>query len=198
MSSRIIDKDMNRKQSLIERAVDYIFKHGYTNATVGNIAKHAGVSKGIITYYFPKKNDMMDEIVDDLYAKGADFMSVYWKEDDPAPKMLEDYIRSSLHFAMFNKKQVNVVTQIFSNCRNEDGRLRYENVEPMYEPFIHLFQKGQKDHDFWGFSPKLMAMILRWVTDHMAIYLTKKEKSSSLEQEIDEVVRLFLKATEND
>jgi hypothetical protein len=112
--------------------------------------------------------------------------------------MLEAYIRGTLRFGTFNKKQVNVVTQIISNCRNEDGSLRYDKLDPMYESFIHLFQKGQNERHFCDFSPQLMAMILKWVTDHMAIYLANKEEASDSEQEIDEVVRLFLKATEKE
>ncbi len=49
-----------RKQQFIEATIEAIYKHGYTDLTVGQIAREAGLSAGNIHYYFGGKNELLD------------------------------------------------------------------------------------------------------------------------------------------
>src|SRR5699024_10801012 len=82
--------------NILDNAIDLICSQGYVNASVGNIAKRANVSKGVITYHFPQKEDIMDAIVQELYQKGAEFIIPYWNEKNSASTILEEYIRGCL------------------------------------------------------------------------------------------------------
>ncbi|MCU1643125.1 MAG: TetR family transcriptional regulator [Nocardia sp.] len=43
---------------------------GYGNASLAKIVKHAGISKGVISYHFEGKDDLMTQLVIQLYVSG--------------------------------------------------------------------------------------------------------------------------------
>ncbi|MCP4330355.1 MAG: transcriptional regulator BetI [Alphaproteobacteria bacterium] len=49
-----------RRQQFIDAAIAAIYKHGYTDLTVGQIAREAGLSAGNIHYYFGGKNELLE------------------------------------------------------------------------------------------------------------------------------------------
>ena len=53
-----------RREQIIKATVDCIITHGYHNFSMQDVATTAGVSKGIIHYYFLNKDDLMMAILD--------------------------------------------------------------------------------------------------------------------------------------
>ncbi len=47
------------KQQILEGTFDYLIKNGLENASIRNVCKHTGFSKGAITYHYAKKDDMI-------------------------------------------------------------------------------------------------------------------------------------------
>ncbi len=53
------DEAKSTKQQILEGTFDYLIKNGLENASIRNVCKHTGFSKGAITYYYAKKDDMI-------------------------------------------------------------------------------------------------------------------------------------------
>ena len=53
------DVAAERKKQIVRATVECITKFGYHNFSMQDVAKTAGVSKGIIHYYFLNKDDLM-------------------------------------------------------------------------------------------------------------------------------------------
>lgn len=81
-------KEDVRRDEIVDAALRLILKLGYNNVTLADIAAQVGVSKGLISYYFPKKEDVflavLQKIVDRLT---ADFDGFY-TADATAPEKL--------------------------------------------------------------------------------------------------------------
>lgn len=58
------DVATERKAQIVRATVDCIAKHGYHNFSMQDVAKAAGVSKGIIHYYFLNKDELMMSVLD--------------------------------------------------------------------------------------------------------------------------------------
>ncbi|MBQ50032.1 MAG: hypothetical protein CMP10_21820 [Zetaproteobacteria bacterium] len=58
------DVAAERKDQIVRATVDCITKHGYHNFSMQDVARSAGVSKGIIHYYFLNKDDLMMSVLD--------------------------------------------------------------------------------------------------------------------------------------
>ena len=58
------DVAAERKDQIVRATVDCIAKFGYHNFSMQDVARTAGVSKGIIHYYFLNKDDLMMSVLD--------------------------------------------------------------------------------------------------------------------------------------
>lgn len=63
-------REQSRKK-ILDAALELFATHGYHNTSIEQIRKKAEVSKGLIYNYFDKKEDLIKEIVFDLF-KGGD------------------------------------------------------------------------------------------------------------------------------
>lgn len=51
-------------------AIDTIAEVGHARASLGRIAERVGVSKGVISYHFAGKDELVQEVIADVAAKG--------------------------------------------------------------------------------------------------------------------------------
>lgn len=58
-----------RRAAILGGAVQVFAQLGYDGASLRELAAGAGMQKGHLTYYFPTKDDLLFEIVDDLHEK---------------------------------------------------------------------------------------------------------------------------------
>jgi AcrR family transcriptional regulator len=58
------DVAAERKDQIVRATVDCITKYGYHNFSMQDVARTAGVSKGIIHYYFLNKDELMMSVLD--------------------------------------------------------------------------------------------------------------------------------------
>ena len=56
----------NRKQELINLAYNLFIKEGYDNVSVDEIIAKAKIAKGTFYYYFKSKEEILDQVVDDM------------------------------------------------------------------------------------------------------------------------------------
>jgi len=77
-----------RKDQIVRATVECITKYGYNNFSMQDVAKVAGVSKGIIHYYFLNKDDLMMSVLDKV---AGDIERVIQSDmdriDDPVRKL---------------------------------------------------------------------------------------------------------------
>ncbi len=56
---------------MIECAINAIAELGYGRASLAEIAKRAGISKGVISYHFAGKSELMQQVIDTVMEKPA-------------------------------------------------------------------------------------------------------------------------------
>ena len=55
-------------------AIDTIADFGYAGASFARIAERLGISRGLISYHFTGKDDLMKQVVRDVIEKGMAYM----------------------------------------------------------------------------------------------------------------------------
>jgi AcrR family transcriptional regulator len=82
------------KRSLImDTALEHFAKEGFHNTTINHIAKHAGISKGLMYNYFTGKDELLAEIID----RSVSEMYLYFDAD-------RDGFLSEAEFELFIRK----------------------------------------------------------------------------------------------
>jgi TetR/AcrR family fatty acid metabolism transcriptional regulator len=103
------DVAAERKDQIVRATVDCISRHGYHNFSMQDVARTAGVSKGIIHYYFLNKDELMMSVLDKV---AGDIEQVLQSDmatiEDPVQKMeifvnvCFDVVRSTREYYQVN------------------------------------------------------------------------------------------------
>lgn len=70
-------------QKIMDAAFQLIAKQGYESTSIAQIAKEAGVSKGLLYNYFTSKEDLLKQLIDNAAVQGENVMAELIV-DDPA------------------------------------------------------------------------------------------------------------------
>jgi AcrR family transcriptional regulator len=155
-----------RRAQIVAAAIDTIAEVGYAGASFARIAERLGISRGLISYHFAGKDDLMKQIVRDVIEKGMAYMRPRILAASTGPEMLRAYIESNLAFMRENRKDLIAVLEI---ARSADGRRLFygdDDVIDAVRALEHLlsgFQTaGQLRPDF---DPHVMAIAIRAAID---------------------------------
>ncbi|MGH3671044.1 MAG: TetR/AcrR family transcriptional regulator [Pseudonocardiaceae bacterium] len=159
-----------RRAQIVQCAIGTIADVGYPRASLAEIAKRAGISKGVISYHFAGKDELIERVVEHVYNRGAEEIRPLLKRQPTVAATLGTYITGNIEFIRDHPREVAALTDIFANHRTAEGTLRYgmHTDEPLLAPLRELFEAGQRSGEFREFAPAAMARVLRTAIDSTA------------------------------
>src|SRR5258708_13938829 len=141
-------------------AIDTIGEVGFGKASVDEIAKRAGVSKGVITYHFRNKEEIVDAIIEKVVAAGRTYMEPRIMAETSAAGRLRAYIESDLEFIDAYRKPLIALVEIAMSARRADGSLVI-GPEPLARrtaSLEELLRAGQRSGEFRRSNTRLCAL----------------------------------------
>jgi len=185
-----------RRAQLIECAIETIATLGYAQASLAQIAKRAGISKGIIIYYFSSKEALVEQIVTEIYTAAVQAVSPQITAQPTAQLRLQAYIRSAVDYIGTHRMRMVALLEIALNFRTADGKLRYAGTseEWILSALEALLRQGQEDGEFRAFDPRVMAVTIRRAIDAVAPLLAAHPNLDT-DSYARELVTLFDRAT---
>lgn len=185
-----------RRAQIVECAIDTIATLGYARASLAQIAKRARISKGVISYHFAGKEELIQQVVCEVFAAGAAFMRPRIKAESSAASMLRAYIESNLAFMRTHRQHIVAIVEIWSNFRTKDGLagLGATWLESAVGDLERLLRWGQENGEFREFSTRVMAMAIRNAIDGVPPQMAAQE-DFDLDSYAQELVTLFDRAT---
>jgi transcriptional repressor BetI len=111
-------KEIRRKQ-LIDATIRTIGRVGYTNATLSNVASEAGLSPGIVNFYFKSKEQLLIATLEQI----AEEYSAFWQAAIDKGKVspaagLEAMIAADFHPSVCNVEKVSIWYAFWAEARN--------------------------------------------------------------------------------
>ncbi|MBM9507867.1 TetR/AcrR family transcriptional regulator [Actinacidiphila acididurans] len=70
------------RERILAAALEVFAEKGYHDATISDITARAGVSRGLLTYYFPGKQNLVDELLDRYLDEVAAIIDVTGSPDE--------------------------------------------------------------------------------------------------------------------
>jgi AcrR family transcriptional regulator len=191
--SRTFVTDARRAQ-IVAAAIDTIAEDGYANASLSRIAVRLGISKGVISYHFAGKDDLIAEIVTQVLQRARAYMQPRIEAQTTGPKMLRTYIESNLEFIRDNPNQLRAIVEIMRATFVGARRPVSGNSDAGVHILAELLARFQAAGDFRpDFDPNAMAMAIRAVIDVAPNRLTDPE--FDIDKYAHETVTLFHLAT---
>ncbi|GAC1355593.1 MAG: TetR/AcrR family transcriptional regulator [Ktedonobacteraceae bacterium] len=185
-----------RRAQLIECAIETIATLGYAQASLAQIAKRANISKSVIIYYFTSKEELIEQVVTEIYTAAVQAVTPQIAAQPTAALRLQAYIRSAVDYIGTHRMPMVALLEIALNFRTADGKLRYGGAteEWILTSLEALLRQGQYEGEFRAFDLRVMAVTIRRAIDAVAPLLAA-HPNLDVEFYARELVTLFDRAT---
>ncbi|KXO94228.1 TetR family transcriptional regulator [Tsukamurella pulmonis] len=187
-----------RRRQIIAAAVEVLADHGFGGTSLARIAERAGISKGVISYHFDGKDELLREVVTQLFVAGAEFMAPRLAEQDTATDTLRVFIATNLEFLKAERRFLAAMIEVAVNLRNADGTpafLPSDGEDAMVAPVAEILREGQRSGEFGDFDPVVMARLIRDSIDGVAGH-TARDADFDVDAHADQLVRIYLAAVQ--
>lgn len=154
-------KDSNTKNDIMNAAEKLFYENGYNDTFLDEIANEAGVTKGLITYYFKSKIALANNVNNRVFAKQKNYITqkIYdkYSEYDPQVGVL---VENRIQFKMWTEDKY--AGRFWYELLKYDTGDSQERLDQMIRFYKSLFHKLniQKTSD----ELRLMALAVSGVT----------------------------------
>jgi AcrR family transcriptional regulator len=111
--------DTARRAQIVAAAIDTIAEAGYAGASFARIAERLGISRGLISYHFAGKDDLIKQVVHQAAEQAKAYIRPRILAESTGPEMLRAYIESNLTFMGEHRNNVIAMVEI---ARSPEGR----------------------------------------------------------------------------
>lgn len=193
---------LKRRDQLVDCAIGAIAELGFPRASVAEVARRAGVSKGVVTYHFAAKDDLIAAVIAYVLDSMAQYVQprMYAAEPDKYPeKFIGPYITTWIHYFQSHARDVIALVRIYNSFRDESGRpnpafdVRSDEVTAVEQ----VLKRGQEKGLLGVFSARVMAASMKAVLDDVLIQFAD-DPDLDLEAYATELAALFERATRPD
>ena len=193
---------VKRHDQLVDCAIDAIAELGFPRTSVAEVARRAGVSKGVVTYHFAAKDDLISAVIADVLGSMTEYVQPRLLAAEPLrfpERFIAPYIGTWVEYFRTHAREVIALVRIYNSFRDEAGRpnpafdVRADEVTAVEQVLAH----GQAKGLLGAFSAQVMAASLKAVLDDL---LTQFAADPDLDIEAygTELVALFERAARPD
>src|ERR1700691_6715794 len=157
-----------RRAQFVAAAIDTIAEVGYAHASLARIAGRVGVSKGVISYHFAGKEELVQEVLAHIAATGGAFVYARALTLPTAAERLRAWIESILEYTATHRTETVAFHEIITGSQGDAAvsaavaRL-VTDVTPAVQA---LFADGQASGEFRDdFDPQAATTALMAIID---------------------------------
>jgi TetR/AcrR family transcriptional regulator, fatty acid metabolism regulator protein len=169
---------VKRRDQLVECAIDAIVELGFQRASVAEVARRAGVSKGVVTYHFAAKEDLIRAVVADVLGAMVGYFEPRLRAAEPGvfpERYVAAYVTGWVGFLRSYPRPVIALVRIYSSSRDDsgepDGAMR-ELLEARARDtaiLTHVLELGQARGTLAAFSAPVVAATVKAVLDDLML-----------------------------
>jgi len=158
MARRTKEEAQETRQAILDAAVRVFAQQGVANASLTDIAREAGVTRGAIYWHFANKADLINTLWDQVQSFYAPLTQASERIDEPDPLgklqelycsfftgMVEDPMQQQMFRILFDEGDRSKDTETVRQLHQELRRERYLGLQTV---FTHAVQRGQLPPDF--------------------------------------------------
>lgn len=186
-----------RRTQIVQAAIETLAEVGFDRATFAEITRRAGLSsQRLISYHFQDKNDLLWQIVEDVYRGAAGFMGERMQGAETAAERLRTYIEANLEFLRDHPREVAALTEVGPHLSTGSGQAAtsLREQQPVLEGLTPILRDGQETGEFRTFDVQAVAVMIRASIERAAQWL-HADPPLDFESYRRELVHTFLLTT---
>src|SRR6476646_4903036 len=114
----------DKRQAILDATLDLISRSGFHGTAMSSVAKQAGVSAGVIYYYFASKDALIDELYKTVKSDAVRAIMENHDPDRPLKHQIQQILANLFHYYVKHPKQVAYMEQY---SRSPYNRTEIEN-----------------------------------------------------------------------
>jgi AcrR family transcriptional regulator len=151
-----------RRAQIVTATIDTIAAAGYAGASFARIAERARISRGLISYHFADKDDLMKEVVHQAAEEAKAYIRPRILAESTGPAVIRAYIGSNLAFMRDHRNNVIAMIEIARSAEGQRIFYRDADVVDAVSALEFLLSTFQAAGQFRaGFDPHVMAIAVR-------------------------------------
>lgn len=157
-----------RRAQFVAAAIDTIAEVGYARASLGRIAERVGVSKGVISYHFAGKEELVRAVIADIAARAGAVIYAQAMTLPTAPERLRAWIESVLGYLAAHRTEMVAFYEIGAGSRGDAAvsAAVTELSEGVAAALRDMLAAGQADGELRAdFDPQAAAIAIMAVVD---------------------------------
>jgi TetR/AcrR family transcriptional regulator, fatty acid metabolism regulator protein len=203
MSTSQTFTQLKRRDQLVACAIDAIVEQGFQRTSVAEVARRADVSKGVVTYHFPAKDELISAVVGDVLTAMVTYLEPRLRGAEPEAfpeRYLRAYVAAWAGFLRTHSRPVIALVRIYNSFRDESGEpnaalravldARARDVSLLTQ----IFALGQAKGTLGAFSAPVMAATVKAVMDDLMLQVAA-DPGLDLDAYAAALVTLFERAT---
>jgi TetR/AcrR family fatty acid metabolism transcriptional regulator len=139
-----------RREQIVDAAIDVLYENGFAAASLGAIAERIGVSKGVLSYHFAGKSELLNEVIGQVLTEAGEYMRPRVAAATSYLGALRIYVTSNLEFIDAHRREIIAFTEIVNGMPPGAS-----------DPPPYLLEAGQVAGEFGEFSASVAAVCLR-------------------------------------
>ena len=184
-----------RRRQIIDGAIALLADGGSGAASLAAIAQRIGVSKGVISYHFAGKDEVLTALVEEVLTDAATFMTAQIAQAASPTERLRAYVRSNLTYLATHRPEIGALTAVLNAVPpSTDGTPVYEaSGQNAVQSLTDLLTEGQRAGEFAAFAAPVAARSLRAAIDAVT-GLLRTDPHTDVEAYGAELLALFERA----
>lgn len=187
-----------RREQLVDCVIDAIVERGFQGASVAEVAQRAGVSKGVVTYHFAAKDDLIFAAVARIFDSITEALEARLRGTSP-DTFVADYINAWVDYYRTETRYILAIGEIWGNFRDEGGQQHFgpQAVAGELGVVQQVLEYGQAQGVLGKFDARVMAVTIKAALDALLNQFAT-DPELDLEAYGAELVILFERATRPD
>ncbi|HEY1518429.1 MAG TPA: TetR/AcrR family transcriptional regulator [Solirubrobacteraceae bacterium] len=184
-----------RRDQLVDCAIDAIVELGFQGTSVAEVARRAGVSKGVVTYHFAAKDDLIFAVVAEIFDSVKESLELRLRGTSPE-RFVADYINAWIEYYRTQTRYMLAIREIWGNFRDDGGQQHFGTQAVAGELGVvqQVLEYGQADDSLGNFDARVMAVTIKASLDALLNQLAD-DPDLDLDAYGAELVSLFERAT---
>jgi TetR/AcrR family fatty acid metabolism transcriptional regulator len=185
-----------RREQITRAAIEVLASEGFAATSIAAIADRLEVSKGILSYHFPAKAELLQGVVTLVLADAASWMTDRMGRATSFRGALHTYIASNLSYLDGHRQEILALTEVLANARAVPGvpELFERSQDEAVAALVALFDAGRAASEFGDVSSRMLAVALRATIDSTSASL-RIDPEFDLSRFERELTQLFDRAT---
>jgi len=156
-----------RKKQILEISMDLFREKGYSNTSISDIAQIAGISRGVIFYYFDSKKELGDEVIRQSLKSYGRYVQLRVNKKHSASEKLLEFVEACLDYTSVHHEDwivfVDTIGRV-GNSTEKNGVLAWMS-ERTQENLVTIIIEGQAAGEIENYPAQELSWILHGVVD---------------------------------